>query len=116
MADEQDVLVREHAVPIESLRRADADLRLPAVTPPKSLPLEPALVPQVGEQTRAVGLRAQRPDARNHGLGLTRYIDDIALPGMLYAKIKRAGIASARIKRIDTSAAEAMPGVLAVLV
>jgi len=35
---------------------------------------------------------------------------------MLYAKIKRAGIASARIKRIDTSAAEAMPGVVAVLV
>ena len=34
---------------------------------------------------------------------------------MLYAKIKRAGIASARIKRIDTSAAEAMPGVMAVL-
>ena len=29
--------------------------------------------------------------------------------------IKRAGIASARIKRIDTSAAEAMPGVMAVL-
>ena len=34
---------------------------------------------------------------------------------MLYARIKRAGIASARIKRIDTSAAEAMPGVMAVL-
>ena len=116
MADEQDVLVRERAAQIESLRRADEDLRLPAVVPPTSLPLEPPLVPQVGEQTRAVGLRAQRPDARNHGLGLTRYIDDIALPGMLYAKIKRAGIASARIKRIDTSAAEAMPGVMAVLV
>jgi len=50
-------------VPIESLRRADENLRLPAVAPPKSLPLEPPLVPQVGEQTRAVGLRAQRPDA-----------------------------------------------------
>ena len=34
---------------------------------------------------------------------------------MLYARIKRAGIASARIKRIDTSAAEAMPGVMAVI-
>ena len=34
---------------------------------------------------------------------------------MLFAAIKRAGIASARIRGIDTSEAEAMPGVLAVL-
>ena len=116
MADQSDVLVKDRVAPVETLRGADENLRLPAVARSKVLPLEPPLVPQVGEQTRAVGLRAQRPDVRNHGLGLTRYIDDIALPGMLYARIKRAGIASARIKRIDTSAAEAMPGVMAVLV
>ena len=34
---------------------------------------------------------------------------------MLYAKIKRAGVASARIKSIDTREAEAMPGVMAVV-
>ncbi|KPK17468.1 MAG: hypothetical protein AMJ67_13400 [Betaproteobacteria bacterium SG8_41] len=50
-----------------------------------------------------------------HGLGQTKYIDDMSFPGMLHAKIKRAGIASARIVRIDTSAAEAMPGVMAVV-
>ncbi|MFL9823718.1 xanthine dehydrogenase family protein molybdopterin-binding subunit [Rhodoplanes sp. SY1] len=110
-----DVLEKPRVAPVEVLRRSDEDLRLPAVAPPTTLPLEPPLVPQVGEQTRAVGLRAQRPDSRNHGLGLTRYIDDIALPGMLYAKIKRAGLSSARIKRIDVSKAEAMPGVKAVL-
>ncbi|RAI43618.1 xanthine dehydrogenase family protein molybdopterin-binding subunit [Rhodoplanes roseus] len=110
------VLEKERVAPVETLRRSDEALRLPAVAPPTALPLEPPLVPQVGEQTRAVGLRAQRPDSRNHGLGLTRYIDDIALPGMLFAKIKRAGVASARIVRIDTSKAEAMPGVKAVLV
>ena len=44
-----------------------------------------------------------------------KYIDDFYLPGMLYAKIKRAGVASARIISIDTSEAEAMPGVMAVL-
>jgi CO/xanthine dehydrogenase Mo-binding subunit len=37
------------------------------------------------------------------------------MPGMLFAKIKRAGIASARIVSIDTEAARAMPGVVAVL-
>jgi CO/xanthine dehydrogenase Mo-binding subunit len=62
-----------------------------------------------------VGQRAQRPDCRLHGLGQTKYIDDFYLPGMLYAKIKRAGIASARIVSIDTKQAEAMPGVLAVI-
>lgn len=90
------------------------DLRLPAITPPIAYPIE-TLVPKVRQQTPAVGQRATRPDGRLHGLGQTKYIDDLAFPGMLYAKIKRAGIASARIKSIDTSAAEAMPGVMAVL-
>lgn len=116
MVRDLDVLERERVAPVVPLRRTDEDLRLPMVAPPVPLPLEPPLTPEVGEQTHAVGLRAQRPDSRNHGLGLTRYIDDIALPGMLFAKIKRAGVSSARIKSIDTSAAEAMPGVMAVLV
>ncbi len=34
---------------------------------------------------------------------------------MFFAKIKRAGVASATIKSIDTKAAEAMPGVMAVM-
>ena len=101
--------------PLETLRCADDDLRLPAVTPPANYPIE-TLVPEVRQQTPAVGQRATRPDGRLHGLGQTKYIDDLSLPGMLYARIKRAGIASARIKRIDTSAAEAMPGVMAVLI
>ena len=89
-------------------------LRLPAVTPPVPFPLE-TLVPAVRLQTPAVGQRATRPDGRLHGLGQTRYIDDLSFPGMLYAKIKRAGIAAARIRSIDTREAEATPGVLAVL-
>jgi len=88
--------------------------RVPSVTLPVTFPIE-TLVPQVRLQTPAVGQRVTRPDARLHGLGQTRYIDDLAFPGMLYAKIKRAGIASARIRSIDTREAEAMPGVLAVL-
>ncbi len=64
----------------------------------------------------AVGRRAPRPDARLHGLGRTQYIDDLVLPGMLHARVKRAGIASARILRVDTAEAEVMPGVAAVVV
>ena len=111
MADER-VLEREQMRAFETLRRADEDLRLPATVP--SFPIEP-LVPQSRQQTRAVGQRVTRPDSRMHGLGQTRFIDDLAFPGMLHARIKRAGIASARIKRIDTAAAESMPGVMAVV-
>ncbi|MBI3048002.1 MAG: molybdopterin-dependent oxidoreductase, partial [Acidobacteria bacterium] len=89
-------------------------LRAPAAAPLAPLPLE-TLVPEARQQTPAVRQRATRPDARLHGLGQTKYIDDMYFPGMLYAKIKRAGIASARVLRIDTSEAEKMPGVVAVL-
>ncbi|MCC7484401.1 MAG: molybdopterin-dependent oxidoreductase [Burkholderiales bacterium] len=94
--------------------RAGWDARPPALAPAPPYPIEP-LTPSVRQQTPAVGQRATRPDARLHGLGHTRFIDDMALPGMLHARIKRAGVASARIRRIDTSQAEAMPGVMAVL-
>jgi CO/xanthine dehydrogenase Mo-binding subunit len=89
-------------------------LRMPAAAPLVPLPIE-VLVPEARQQTPAVGQRAQRPDARLHGLGQTKYIDDFYLPGMLYCKIKRAGIASARVIKVDTSEAEKMPGVMAVL-
>ncbi len=111
MTERRGVLEQERPAVRDDLRRIDENVRLPATAPPPTVPL----VPQPGQQTHAVGLRAPRPDTRFHGLGLTRYIDDLALPGMLFAKIKRAGIAAARIRRIDTSAAEAMPGVMAVL-
>ena len=114
MADEPKVLERERPVVDEALLRANTDQNLPAVARRESVP--DTLVPQARQQTGAVGQRVTRTDARQHGLGQTRYIDDLSLPRMLYARIKRAGIASARIKRIDTSAAEAMPGVMAVLV
>jgi CO/xanthine dehydrogenase Mo-binding subunit len=114
MGDEPKVVRQERIVPADGLRTAEESPLLPAVTPRENFPIEP-LVLKPSQQIRAVGERVTRPDSRMHGLGQTRYIDDLSFPGMLYAKIRRAGIASARIKRIDTSAAEAMPGVMAVL-
>ena len=114
MSEDDKVLERQDVQFGTELPSADDDLRLPAVVPRDPYPIE-TLVPEARQQTRAVGQRATRQDGRLHGLGQTKYIDDISFPGMLYAKIKRAGIASARIKSIDTSAAEAMPGVMAVL-
>jgi len=106
--------VAEKATPLKTSQEADRVLTVPALAPLVAYPLE-VLVPEVRQQTPAVGQRATRPDGRLHGLGQTKYIDDWYFPGMLFAKIKRAGVASAKIKSIDTSAAEAMPGVVAVI-
>ena len=47
--------------------------------------------------------------------GKGNYVDDIALPGMLYMDIVRSPYAYARINSINTEAALAIPGVLAVI-
>ena len=47
--------------------------------------------------------------------GAGHYVDDIQLPGMAHGVVLRSPHAHARIKSIDTKAAKAAPGVLAVL-
>jgi CO/xanthine dehydrogenase Mo-binding subunit len=99
----------------------DKDLTAPAVKPltlPKDNPvIYPLTLPEseARRQTPAVGQRASRPDGRLHGLGQTKYIDDLTFPHMIFAKVLRSEHAHARIISIDTSEAEAMPGVLATL-
>src|SRR2546428_10279873 len=46
--------------------------------------------------------------------GIATYIDDIALPGMLHAAFLRSPYAHAKINRITTDAAKALPGVVGV--
>ena len=89
-------------------------LRVPAPAPLVTFPVD-VVVPEGRQQTPAVGQRASRADGRLHGLGQTKYIDDMYFPNMLFAKIKRAGVASAIIKSIDTKEAAAMPGVVAII-
>lgn len=54
-------------------------------------------------------------DARLKVSGQLRYVDDMKLPGMLHAKILLSPKAHATIVSIDTGAAEALPGVRAVV-
>ena len=109
------VKVKERESTFEELREVNDDLRLPSVPEKVSFPID-VVTPEARTQTPAVGQRASRPDGRMHGLGQTKYIDDMSFPGMIYAKIKRAGVAKARIKKIDLSEAEKMPGVMATLI
>ena len=54
-------------------------------------------------------------DARARVDGSLPYILNMTLPGMLHAKVLRSPYPHARITRVDTSAAEQIPGVVAVL-
>ena len=66
-------------------------------------------------KTTLIGQRVKKPDAPEKATGKTRYINDMVLPQMLIGKVLFAGRPHARIVRIDTSAAERLPGVYAVL-
>ena len=64
--------------------------------------------------THIVGQPITRVDARAKVTGQAKYPGDLAMPGTLHAKILFAGRPHARILRIDTSEAEAVPGVVAI--
>ena len=66
-------------------------------------------------QRKFVGQALPRREDDRLTTGAGRYVDDIQLPGMLHAAFLRSPHAHARIARVDTSAALAMPGVHAVL-
>ncbi len=65
-------------------------------------------------QYRILGSRPPRPDGVDKVTGRAVYGNDTRLPGMLYGHILRSPHAHARIVSIDTSKAEALPGVYAV--
>lgn len=62
-----------------------------------------------------VGKRTRRPDGPDKVTGRARYGDDMVMPGMLHGKTLRSPHAHAKILSIDTSKAEALEGVKAVV-
>ena len=73
---------------------------------------------QQSEQARqyeVVGTRPIRHDGVDKVIGAAKYGADIQLSGMLHGKVLRSPHAHAVIKSIDTSKAEALPGVTAVV-
>ena len=79
---------------------------------------EPVSSPHVQESETAykvIGRTQVRPDAVDKVTGQARFSDDLAFDGMLYARVKRAGIPHAFLRRLDIGKARALPGVAAVL-
>ena len=67
------------------------------------------------QEHKYIGTRPVRPDGVEKVTGRANFGSDHALPGMIVGKVVRSPHAHARIRAIDTSAAEAMPGVLAAI-
>jgi xanthine dehydrogenase YagR molybdenum-binding subunit len=82
--------------------------------PVPETPAPKAEMPPWGE-TKVVGKPLPRVDAYERVSGSAVYPLDVALPDMLHAAILRCPHAHAQVKSVDTSAAEKMPGVRAVL-
>ena len=62
-----------------------------------------------------IGARVARKEDKRFVTGSGRYVDDMVVPGMKHAAFVRSPHAHADITAIDVKAAEAMPGVIAVL-
>jgi len=67
------------------------------------------------QQTSPIGRDTVRVDGPQKVTGVAQYTSDFHFPGMLYAVPVGATIAKGTITKLDTSAAEAMPGVRAIL-
>ena len=57
-----------------------------------------------------IGRGVERRDGLGHVTGTTEYIDDVRYPGMLHLKMVRNPLVHARIRGIDLSEAEKVPG------
>jgi 4-hydroxybenzoyl-CoA reductase alpha subunit len=67
------------------------------------------------QQLRVVGTPQRKVDAVAKVTGQTKYADDLVLPRMLHAKLLRSTRPHARILQVDTSKAQDLDGVKAVL-
>ena len=65
--------------------------------------------------SRMVGAEVRRKEDPRLITGSSTYVDDLKIPGLAHVAMVRSPYPHARIGAIDTSAAEAMPGVIAVI-
>lgn len=69
----------------------------------------------MAQELSSVGKRLPRPDGPSKVTGAAQYGADLSLPGMLIGRILRSPYPHAKIVKMDTSKAKALPGVEAVI-
>ncbi|MDQ6878363.1 MAG: molybdopterin-dependent oxidoreductase [Candidatus Dormibacteraeota bacterium] len=76
---------------------------------------EDTALPELEYQGKRIGARAPKWDSQFHVTGRSKYAADLKKEGMLYARILHSPHHHANILGIDTTAAEALPGVKSVI-
>jgi len=71
--------------------------------------------PSALQERRWVGKSVPRKEDPKLLTGRGQYVGDISVTGMLHGAVLRSPHPNARIRSIDTSRAEALPGVVAVI-
>jgi CO/xanthine dehydrogenase Mo-binding subunit len=75
---------------------------------------QPTMATTKNSKYKVIGTRPVRHDGADKVTGRAQYGADVRLTGLLHAAMLRSPHAHAKIKRVDTSQAEALPGVRAV--
>ncbi len=81
----------------------------------KTVETAKATEPQYGAGYKLIGKNYQTPDLYAKVTGQAKYAEDFRAEGMLFCKLLLSPMPHARVKRIHTNAALAMPGVKAIL-
>ncbi|HEY4313445.1 MAG TPA: xanthine dehydrogenase family protein molybdopterin-binding subunit [Pirellulales bacterium] len=84
-------------------------------TPPKGKAKEPAATKEAAVKYKVIGTRPVRHDGVDKVTGRAIYGADVQMAGLVHGRVLRSPHPHATIKSIDTSAAEKLPGVLAVV-
>ncbi|HSB66485.1 MAG TPA: molybdopterin cofactor-binding domain-containing protein, partial [Anaerolineales bacterium] len=79
------------------------------------IPIPPPSLPLSRRDHRQVGNSQVRADAVSKVTGQAKYTDDLHFPGLLHARVKRAEVPHAILRKLDSSQAKLLPGVCAVL-
>ena len=98
------VIVGDDRFPYGDFVTTAAQLAMPIETPLKS-----------NASFRYIGSEFSRVDALAKSTGTAEFGIDADIPGMVYAVVVRAPVAGARVLSVDKTAAEAMPGVVAIV-
>jgi nicotinate dehydrogenase subunit B len=77
--------------------------------------LSGAVVPKAPERYRIMGRPGKRIDMLGLVTGTTRFVQDLAMPGMLHARVVKPPSPAARLDTLDSDPVAGLPGVIAVV-
>ena len=106
MEKQQKLRSERFAAGIASVGLGTVERQVPSDEPP---PLPP------NSELSVIGKSFPRPNGRAKVTGAIRFAVDIALPGMLHARVLRSPMPHALVRAIDVTAAAQLPGVRAML-